>query len=62
MHEKNVAPGFPNPDVFNPRSLAASFNVASRLYSGFATPNMNSPRINDNLNTEPETSKILIND
>jgi hypothetical protein len=41
--ELNMAPPFRNPDVFNPRPLASSFNIATRLYSGFATPNMESP-------------------
>lgn len=60
-----MAPTFRNPDVFNPRPLASSFNVATRMYSGLCTPNMESPamrspRGNDKL--QKEQSKILIND
>lgn len=43
MQEKLAAPAFPNPDVFNPRSLASTYNMASQLYSGLASPGLTSP-------------------
>jgi hypothetical protein len=65
--EKQRAPGFGNPDVFNPKPMASTFNIASRLYSGFATPNLPTPRIAsprepvENLKTE-DAPKIRVND
>jgi hypothetical protein len=65
--EMKMAPAFGNPDVFNTKPMSSTYNVASRLYSGFATPNLQTPRMTSpreetgHLKTE-EAPKILIND
>lgn len=58
--EKVTAPTFANPGVFNPRPMASSFN-ATRMYSGFGTPNPTTPRETDNLQTE-EPPKVRATD
>ncbi len=61
--EHTLAPTFRNPDVFNPRAAASTFNIAARLYSGLPTPNMVTPRDEEqNAGHDLPAQKILIND